>query len=373
MIKFADNIRSWLYCLLPLLFSMNSHAQVIQHPAEERYEMARDLYEEGRLKLVIDTLLPFFDQRSPRRSDILSLSAVSYKFLDDDSSARRLLLQLFNLDPFYPLDRSIPELRYLENELVIYPKITFRGRAGLFLINRPLILNKGSISEGRIVSEKYALEAGDQVGSLMEVSVGQSLWPEGPYLQAGLGLSRYSFRYTGVYNEVPNPNGVLDRATFSFREKHWWFHLPVYLKQHLLMGGKDFREQIFIPYGYAGLSFDFMRRPSAEWTDISLQYQAMDEPAPLIFNDIAIKDLRNAFNISLLAGVGIQARSGYHLGFIELGFSQMLRNLRKEDSAAQFLLDRIEREFHYRGADFLLSNLQLSLGYSRFFYGAEAR
>lgn len=373
MIRFAAKKRAWFWGLGLLLFPFSGFSQMVQRPAEERYEIAQDLYEEGRLNLVIDTLLPFFNQRSPRQSDILSLSAVTYKFLDQDAAARQQLLRLFNMDPFYQLDQAIPELRYLEEDLVIYPKYAIKAKGGVYVTSRPWLVNKASREETNVVSEKFALDAGDQVGTLAEVSAGRSLWPEGPYLFAGLGLSRYSFRYTGVYDNVENPDGDLDRATFSFREKHWWIHLPVYLKQHFLIPGRDFRQQIFIPYGFAGFSLDFMRRPSAEWTDISLQYERMEEPMPTNFSDIQINDLRNAFNFSLMAGGGIQARSGYHLGFIELGFAQMFRNLRQTNSVNTELVNQIENDFHYRGTDFLLSNLQVTIGYSRFFYRASEK
>jgi hypothetical protein len=373
MIRFADKRGSWFWGLCLLLLPAGATAQVVQDQAGERYEIAQDLYEEGRLNQVIDTLLPFFDQRSARRSDILSLSAATYKFLDQDIKARQQLLRLFNMDPFYRLDQSIPELRYLEEDLVIYPKFALKAKAGVYIFSRPWMVNKSSDGRSNVVSEKFALDARDQIGSLAEVSAGRSLWPEGPYLYAGLGLSRYSFRYTGVYENVENPEGNMDQATFSFREKHWWLHLPVYLKQHFLIPGKDFREQIFIPYGFAGVSLDLMRRPSAEWTDISLQYEQIEESSPTNFNDIAIADLRNAFNFSLMAGGGIQARSGYHLGFIEVGFSQMFRNLRSSDNMARALSAQIEEDFHYQGTDFLLSNLQVTIGYSRFFYRASEK
>lgn len=371
MIRFVASEYSWFCCLGLLLLPMSGQAQMVQLPAEERYEIAQDLYQEGKLNLLIDTLLPFFDQRSSRRSDILSLSAAAYKFLDQDAAARRQLLRLFNMDPFYQLDQSIPELRYLENDLVIYPKFTFQAKGGVYMMSRPWRIKQEGASERGVVSEKFALDPGDPVGTLVELTVSKALWPEGPYLQAGLGLSRYSFRYTGIYDNVQNSEGALDRATFSFREKHWWLHLPVYLKQHLLLPGKDFREQIFIPYGFAGVSLDFMRRPSAEWTDISVQYEQMEEPAN--YNDLAIADLRNAFNYTLMAGGGIQARSGYHVGFIELGFAQMLRNLRRTAPDNTDLLDQINNDFHYQGTDFLLSNLQITIGYSRFFYQASQK
>lgn len=372
MTRFADrDIMSKLFLLLLLISTLSATAQVVERPAAERYELAMDLYEEGRLNLVIDTLAPFFDVRSTRQSDILNLSAAAYKFLDEDELAKQQLLKLFDMNPFYRLDQSIPELRYLEDELIIYPKFTFRFKGGVYIFNRPLIYNKQQVEGIDVLSENYGLDSGDPIGTFAEFTYGKALWPKGPYLYSGLGFSRYSFRYTGEYGNVINPAGNTDQVTFSYHEKHWWFHVPMFVKWNFLIPGRSFREQIFIPYAYGGLSLDLMRKQNTEWSGITLAYESMANEPPNTYSDRQISSLRRSFNYSVLAGGGIQARSGYHVGFIEIGIAQALRNLQTgedTDLAAEF-----ERDFYYRGPDFGLSNVQITVGYSRFFFGASEK
>lgn len=372
MTRFADKYIKWtLWLLFCGTTATPSVAQMLQDSGEERYELAQDLYEEGRLNQVIDTLRPFFDSASSRQSDILSLSAATYAFLDQTPLAKQQLLKLFNLNPFYQLDQSIPELRYLQDELVIYPKYIFQFQGGVYIYNRPWFIDKKQADNIQVLSEKYALDPGDPIGTFAELTVAKALWPEGLYLYSGIGLSRYSFRYTGKYGNVTNPAGDPDQVTFSFREKHWWFHAPVYLKKHFLLPDKSFREQIFIPYAYGGFSLDFMSRRTASWSDIRLVYESAANEPPNTYSDIDIRRLRKAFNYSLLFGGGIEARSGYHVGFLEVGLAQNFRNLQRGENTD--LAQQIEDTFYYQGSDFSLTNIHITVGYSRYFFGASER
>jgi hypothetical protein len=374
MTKFAARFRPLLLGVLCLGASLSSlQAQFFQSECAERFEVAQQLYRSGRLNLVIDTLEYCYNIKDARRLDILSLSAATYKFLDEDLLAKQQLLTLFNLNPFYQLDQSIPELRYLENNLEIYPKFEINVKAGVYLLNRPITTQKNNLEGVEVVDESFKLNAGDAIGAHGELTYGRSLWAEGPYLNVGLGLSRYSFRYNGVYENVINPAGERDRAEVSFRERHWWLHLPVYLKHYFILPGSSIRKQIFIPYAYGGFSVDVLRGPSAEWTDARVVYDSFDDGLAQNLDDLAIQDLRNQFNYSLMLGGGMKARSGVHTFFAELAYAQMLRNMSKAAPADSELNDIIEHTWHYADNNFQLANISLTVGYSRFFFTAKAK
>ncbi|MEM9822532.1 MAG: hypothetical protein AAF985_15735 [Bacteroidota bacterium] len=373
MTKSAARFRQLLLSIICLGASFSLSAQFYQTECSERYEIAQQLYRAGRLNLVIDTLQSCLDIRDARRLDILSLSAATYKFLDETELAKQQLLKLFDLNPFYQLDRSIPELRYLENELVIYPKREINVKAGVYILNRPIITQKNNLEGIEIVDESFGLNNGDALAVFGEVTYGRSLWPEGPYLNFGVGISNYSFRYSGIYENVLNPNGESDRAEVSFRERHWWVHLPVYLKHYFVLPGSSLRKQIFIPYAYGGFSLDFMRGPSAEWTDATVIYNNYNEGQTLSLDELSIEELRRGFNTSLMLGGGIKARSGVHTFFVELGYAQMLRNLAKDPSNGSDIDDVISQQWHYADNGFQLANISLTIGYSRFFFNAEKR
>ncbi|GAB5552259.1 MAG: hypothetical protein Sapg2KO_18500 [Saprospiraceae bacterium] len=348
-------------------------AQSYQTECAERYEIAQQLYRAGRLNLVIDTLKSCYDIRDPRRLDILSLSAATYKYLDETDLAKQQLLTLFNINPFYQLDRSIPELRYLENDLVIYPQREINVKAGIYLLNRPIVSQKNSVEGVEVIDESFGLNTGDAIGGHAELTYGRSLWAEGPYLNVGLGLSRYSFRYNGVYDNVLNPIEERDRAEVSFRERHWWMHVPIYLKHYFILPGSSVRKQIFIPYAYGGLSLDFLRGPSAEWTDATVTYANYNEGQSISLEELSIEPLRNRFNTSLMLGGGIKARSGVHTFFVEMAYAQMLLDLSKDPSSDNDITNTLTEMWHYADDSFRLANISLTIGYSRFFFTAKAK
>lgn len=373
MTKSAVRFQRLLLGMICLGVSMNISAQSYQTECAERYEIAQQLYRAGRLNLVIDTLKSCFEIRDARRLDILSLSAATYKFLDETDLAKQQLLTLFNINPFYQLDKSIPELRYLENDLVIYPQREINVKAGVYLLTRPVTTQKNNIEGVEVIDESFNLNAGDAIGAHAELTYGRNLWPEGPYLNVGLGVSRYSFRYNGTYDNVLNPNEERDQAEISFRERHWWLHVPLYLKHYFIIPGSSIRKQIFIPYAYGGLSLDFLRGPSAEWTDATITYSNYNEGQSLSLEELSIEELRNTFNTSLMLGGGIKARSGVHTFFVDLAYTQMLRNLSKDASAGSEITNTLTETWHYADNNFQLANISFTVGYSRFFFTAKEK
>lgn len=373
MTKSAVRYQVLLLGIFLLCTSLSLSAQAYRTECAERYEIAQQLYRAGRLNLVIDTLQSCFEVRGDRRLDILSLSAAAYKFLDEPDSAKQQLLTLFDINPFYQLDKSIPELKYLEEELIIYPKREINVKAGVYMLNRPVTTQKNNIEGVVVVDESFGLGTGDAVGAHAEITYGRNLWPEGPYLNAGLGLSRYSFRYNGVYENVLNPNGERDGAQVSFRERHWWLHVPLYLKHYFIIPGSSIRKQIFIPYAYGGFSLDFLRGPSAEWTDATVTYNNYNEGQTLSLEELSIEELRNGFNTSLMLGGGMKARSGVHTFFIDLSYAQMLLNLSKDPGSNSDITQTLTQSWHYADNNFQLANIALTIGYSRFFFTAKER
>lgn len=367
---------SYQWILLAILFlgiSGSISAQSYQTECAERYEIAQQLYRAGRLNLVIDTLRSCFEIRDERRLDILSLSAATYKFLDETDLAKQQLLTLFDINPFYQLDKSIPELRYLEEDLVIYPQREINVKAGVYLLTRPITTQKNNIEGVEVVDESFGLNTGDAVGGHAELTYGRNLWPNGPYLNVGLGISRYSFRYNGIYENVLNPDNERDRAEVSFRERHWWLHVPLYLKHYFTYRESSIRKQIFIPYAYGGFSLDFLRGPSAEWTDATVTYSNYNDGQTLSLDELSIEELRKGFNTSLILGGGMKARSGVHTFFVDLAYAQMLGNLSKEASADSEINSTLAQTWHYSDNNFQLANISFTVGYSRFFFTAKEK
>ena len=212
-----------------------------------------------------------------------------------------------------------------------------------------------------------------QVAFKSELTFGFSLSQNGPYLNAGLGLSRYSFRYTGRFANVINTDDASDIANVSFRERHWWFHLPVYFSKYFLVEKGDIRKRTFFPYVYAGASLDFLRKNTAELVDVTVGYELIDNGAAVPMEDISLRNLRKGFNYSLLGGIGFKAKSGPHAFFVDLGATYMFRNLVIENQVTDPSYQEIETDLHYRFSDFQLLNISLSVGYTRFFFRAEER
>ena len=371
MQKFARELTvkiNWSILFWILLLPSVSTAQIVQTDCERRLEIARDLYDAGQLSAVIDTLRVCFSEKEASRKDILSLAATAYRFLDHSDSARQQLLLLYRLNPFYQLDSDIPEIDYLDNQIIVYPKYRYYFKGGVYLFTRPI----GPYSNTSIVdvlSESFGLDGGDPLGMRGEFSFSWSLGQQGPYLNTGIGFSRYNFRYRSEFDNIQNPDGNVDRVKVSFREKQWWLHVPISVTKYFGVEKSEIRNRFFLPYGQIGLSVDFLQKSSAEFLSPTLSYENFNGGETTLLSDIAIGDLRKAMNLSVFGVIGAKAKSGVNSYFVELSIGQTLFNHSKKDLSSP-LNQSLKDQVFYENSSYRLSNLSLSIGYNRFLFRA---
>ncbi|MEO0341284.1 MAG: hypothetical protein AAF242_19000 [Bacteroidota bacterium] len=373
MIRFVEiNFEKVFYLFLAILVPCFSSAQnrgAQRDTCADIYEVAQEYYEDGQLKLVIETLSPCFqDETSSRAEEIHELAVLSYLFLDDKAAAEKKLIELYNLFPFHQVDQLIPDLLYLDAGVIVYPGFELKVSGGGLIINRPIGFNTQAIPGQTLISEGYGTLGDDPFSFQGEVTGSFNLTQKGPFLNLGLGFTKNSFRYTGTYAGVTNPSGNTDQVTTTFRERLWVINVPVYISQYIRINQANIRNADWLPYVYGGFSLDLVNRRSARWIDPEVSYTNFEGGQALSFDDYQIGSLRQRGNASLFIGGGVKLRSGLHAFHIEARYGQYLRSLRRNNTEATTLTQQIQEDLHYRGGDFRLQNFTIFVGYSRLYF-----
>ncbi len=338
------------------------------------YEIAQEFFEDGQLKKVIETLTPCFqDFGSNRSEEIYDLAVQTYLFMDDKAAAEKKLIELYQFSPFYQVEQTIPDLRYLDAGVIVYPGFELKGSVGGLFINRPIGFSSQTLPGQTLISEGYGAIGDDPFSFQGEVVGSFNLTQRGPFLNLGLGFTKNSFRYTGTYSGVTNPSGNSDQATTTFRERLWVINVPVYISQYIRINQTNIRNADWLPYIYGGFSIDLVNRRSARWIDPEVSYTNFEGGQALSFDDYKIGPLRQRGNASLFVGGGVKLRSGLHAFHVEARYGQYLRSLRQNNTEATTLTQQIQEDLHYRGGDFRLQNFTILVGYSRLYFKVEKK
>lgn len=357
-------------CLL--LTQLGAWGQV--DSCQERLIQASQLYEKGKLSQVIQTLgncLYNPDESRVTRRNVLNLATESFIFMDSVSLAQRTLLELLRLDPFYKVNKDIPEMRYLREQVVTYPCVEISVFFGPNLLTRANFQSAEVYPGGTLASRKYSLKGVDDDfdvswGFNAGMDFGLALDRHSNFdLHFGLDVSRYTFRYVQEMDNVPNFDKELDRARLFIAEKHLWLRTPLYLSFNLVPRESIVNRRL-IPYLKIGGSYDHLLRQSAKLSSLKLSFPPDD--ASISKSGIRVGDSRQSSNFSILAGAGIKLHLHRFFVLLDAQYSQMLRNLR-DTEAERLLVD----EYRYVDNDFTLSNLNFRLGIGVFLFQAKVK
>ncbi len=341
---------------------------------QERLIQASQLYEKGKLSQVIRTLstcLYNHDQSRVTRRTALNMAAESFIFMDSVRLAQRTLLELLRLDPFFQVNKDIPEMRYLREQVVTYPCLEISGFFGPNVLTRADFQSALVYPGGDLISREYSLKGVDNDfdvswGFMAGAELGVALDRRSNFdLHFGINVSRYSFRYIQEMDNVPNFDNELDRARLFIAEKHFWLRTPLYLSFNLVPRESIVNRRL-IPYLKIGGSYDHLLRQSAKLSSLKLSFPPDD--ASISKSGTRVGDSRESNNFSILAGAGIKLHLHRFFLLLDAQYSQMLRNLRNTE-AERLLVD----EYRYVDNDFTLSNLNFRLGIGVFLFRAKVK
>ncbi len=350
----------WIGLLFPVLLP----GQNYRSACEIRYEQARNLFEYGKLYAMLDTLQPCLSGLSVGRElhqKVLLLAAEAYQFTEQRAAAMDAYQHFLTNDPLAQVEFNSPELRYLADAFEVYPRWMIRVGGGVNLLTRPATYNQRTPDDSvRIVDERFRIDADDPLGWTVGAEAGWQIPNSDFYLNLGLGVSRLIYRYVGDYEVTSTESGAVTDQQFEFRERHFWAHVPLTVAYHTV-SKESIVKRLFTPYVYAGMSVDFLHVNTIEFIDPTFTQGNMPTELP----DISVGDMREGYNISLLAGLGGKMRLQDWFFFADLRYQRMLLNLADEEALR--VVPELQEDFNYIDNDFGLNNLSFSLGIGKYF------
>ncbi|NUO03403.1 MAG: hypothetical protein HUU01_22555 [Saprospiraceae bacterium] len=363
--------KTWTIAGVLLALSAALPVVAQQSSCEAVYRQALNDFNAGRLDRVISGVSECVSNRNnsrPLRREMLSLLAMVYTFLDEDENAEKAYLDLLQLDPFHSPGTDAPELAYLSERFVTYPKFSFYVFGGPLLGVKPQV-SKSYAAPGVTVRElSYRRNSGDPAGAMFGLTATVNILH--PQLDLGMGytFSTQSFRYTAQLENALQSDGARGAAQLSFFEQHRWSQIPVFLNYRFNKTNQPGKTQL-IPHLYAGVTLDRMHQSSARLIAPTIRFaQSGEEVSTGI---VLLEDLRNTLNSSFIAGMGIKLhRRGFFFG-IDIHYSRMLRNLTqtKDRYSNELLLST----FNYVDNDFKLSRFAVGAGVGCFLFRSKRK
>jgi hypothetical protein len=353
-------------------FATNMQAQNLD--CTQRLVMATQLFEKGKLSQTIDSLQPCLllnNQGRETRISLLDLAMQAYVFLDSSRQAEEALREILDLDPFYEINQQVPELVYLRNRVITYPRRSFSFQSGWYALSMPSFSSDEALSEALIDERVGRVRDLDQTlnndfGINFMADWGYVPFPRSSLeLHGGLQYSRYSFTYRQKMTDVPALSGIAN-ADLLVQERQSWFRLPIYASL-----GSVYQEEVvnkvFLPYASAGFSFDFLAPRTAKFRTMRLLYNNNQLP-PVDQIDISLTNYRRSFNISAMLGVGAKI----HLRRIFL-----MADVRYQVQLLDQVADTEQRlelpKFYFADNSFRLHNLGVNVGVGVFWFKAKVR
>jgi len=354
---------------LALSFSAPAAAQQIS--CEAIYRQALNDFNAGRLERVISMVSECADNKNnsrPLRRELLSLLAMVYTYLDEDENAEKAYLDLLELDPFHRPGTDAPELAYLAERFVTYPKFSFYVFGGPFVNVKPIVSKTYTVDEVTVREVSYRRNSEDPAGATFGFMAALNILH--PQLDFGIGytFSTLSFRYTAQLDNALQRNGVRGTAQLSFFEQHRWSQIPIFLNYRFVKTNQPGKTQL-IPHLYAGLTLDRMHQSSARLVAPTIRFDESGEEFST--GIVLLSELRHSINSSFIAGVGVKLhRRGFFFG-ADIHYARMLRNL--TDTQNRNSNDLLREDLNYADSDFKLNSLAVRAGVGFFLFRAKRK
>lgn len=339
----------------------------------QRLNQAEDDYTAGRLLGIPDRINPcllsgeFTHEEEIRARKLLTLV---YIFTDKEGLAEGAMVQLLKADPEHILDPQTDpaELFFLYEQFRVAPifRVAFRGGANVAL---PQVMSEystslypkfynGKTANGEVQIEDengiYESTSGIGIGYWGEVLIERKLYRG---LEAAIGPQ---FRITNYNVEYPG---------HKLTTKTSWTNQQIYLRSPLLLRytfNHDNRNSKFLPYVYAGSSFDFLL--SGRYTEA-----LRDGGAPYSMkegdSDLKQNKLVNTLNYSFFGGLGAKMRVNTDFVTFEVRFDSGQMNYINSENRYTHQPSTFDTQI---AEDNLKLNVwSLSIGYTRSIYSPK--
>ncbi len=355
-----------------------------------RLEEAKKSYQSGQLEEVrekIENCLgerPFLFSRE-KMIEGYKLLTESNLFRNDIDEASESFENLLRFDPLFEADTTDPEnsfdLIYLSRTYKRKPIVSVYGNFGANYSRLSILQNYATDNIATTTAENY-----NQLAVGINGAVGWEIpvWRDFTFaMEANFALRSYRF-FDTMYtvNGLANPSQrETVYGTMQFREEQFWIDVPVMIRyEHYFKNSKK-----FIPYAYVGFAPNFLisanlrniQRNTTRETlggggivggerTIKIAGPGLNKDFdPLIDREERVS-LRNAINISAMAGLGAKFRVGRDFLVVEARYNRFLLN--GVNMQNRYSNRELVYEYAYVDNDFRMDNFSLTVGFEKSFY-----
>ncbi|TAG56706.1 MAG: PorT family protein [Cytophagales bacterium] len=334
------------FCIVPNnVFGQESESVVVSSCSQKLKEVEKD-YEKGnidRIPAKIDPCANSEEFTKIEKMQAYRLLILTYLYLDDQKNADKWMYNLLVLEPDYKPNKLADPIEYVKlfNNFSVNPWLSFGAFFGLNRSNAKSF-HAYSVSNNETNPTSYKPSAGIQLGIIVDFLLKKKL-----FLTTELAVVAKSF--------TTNSNVLFDSYIIN-DESSSWFELPVSLKY--VVG--NYKIKPFVRVG-AGVLLN-----NSSVSQIERRNKITDQveiTGPIV--DLSTQ--RTALNFNVFAGGGIMYKLGYGNLFLDARYSFGFTNLVKQSERYTKMTELITN-YGYLPDDFVLSSIQISLGYSYSFY-----
>ena len=348
-------MKTTILLLCSTLLLTHSYAQ---NKCKQQLKEAVQLFETGHLKEVQPKLEQCLKNgfNKQERVDALKLLTKTCLFLEDPQKAERFFLKLIRLDPehFFDPASEPSELLYLYRSYRTEPIMTLGIKAGMNLTDVEILQHFG-LDNTTAAHPSYKSETGFQLALQVEVPLFKNadLLLEPTYMQRGYQYSQ----------KLRTSTGNLNFAELKFTEKQNWLSLPVLFRY-------TFGKQKLQPFAYLGLEAQLLLQSTIQ-NPMRITDPTADIAPDVVGSDIDATDLRKRLNYALTAGLGIKYKIGINYLLLDIRYSRSMLNSTQADK--RYSQNELSFRYGYVDHDIRLSNLSISLGYTRAIFKHKKR
>ena len=357
--------------LLLLLLSFCISSIGAQSMIEETIFKAKDEFEAGRLEQVIELLKPYtfsYNQNKIHRKTVLRILTESYLFLDESDQAQTTYLELLRLDPFYKINTTVPELKYLSQRIETYPVSTYRFYGGVHLFSQPILKKQYSPAGVTVDDYNYNLDSiAAPIGSFVAVSGSYKIFNSNWDISFGYNNWTQYYYYNAMLSNATNLEGNPSKANLHFFEKQRWSKISIGLAHQFIKRDKVIRRSIF-PFIAGNISYDILHKGPNFLNDLSIEFE---DGTSISKPPFRISDLRNKTNISIQLELGVRVHSNRY--FVEFGiqynqYLQLIANPAHRNNNTALV-----NTFNYLDDDFTFHNFSLFVGTGMYFFKSKTK
>ncbi|ALO16165.1 hypothetical protein L21SP5_02541 [Salinivirga cyanobacteriivorans] len=329
--------------MLMLIFITLSVDVFGQQQCTQKLKAAEQAYDEGRIENIPEMLAGCIDRGFTREEKIRAYKLVinAHLFNQDLNQASQKMLEFLRFNPEYVPNKNNEPAEFLSlyKKFETLPYLSLGVYGGINFSNIAVIKPYTISSTSKTTYEHHA--PGFQFGLKFSKPVYKNI-----ELNAEPGFLRHTFRYT---------EESLDFSKLTITENQDQIFLPI-------SGSFVYPIKQWHPFISLGLSAEYLINATAT----PERTYAQNTQQPVSGTDIELTDMRQKFNISLFAEIGLKYKIPRGYFFLSGRYYHGLMNQVNEDK--RYSNAELNYIYYYIDDDRRLNNYAISVGYMYMLY-----